>query len=117
MVFYISCFPAKSFIYNIIRDIWFEVTVMLKRNSLLVQFIDMNGNGGYKFSHYPFYRIQGNTPDAEKPKNMINTEGIKVFAHLLKTLTPPRKTIFLHFFPVIGWESPVLPFDGKIIRW
>ena len=47
---------------------------------------------------------------------MINTKRIEIVAHLLKTLLPPGKTVFLHFLPIIGRETPVLTIHRKMIR-
>src|SRR5437870_3646796 len=61
--------------------------------------------------------MRWNAPDAEEPKYMVNPEGIKVIAHLLKPLLPPAETILLHPFPVISGKAPVLTNRSKIIRW
>ena len=48
---------------------------------------------------------------------MINTKSVEIITHLLKTLPPPGKIIFLHGFPVIGRKTPVLSFCCKCIGW
>lgn len=46
---------------------------------------------------------------------MIDAETIEVITHLMKTPFPPGIIIFLHCFPVIGREHPVLTVNGEII--
>ena len=72
--------------------------------------------GWYKFAHNTFYCISRYAPYSKKAQYMINSESIEIFTHLLKTLSPPTKSILLHFFPVVGRKTPVLAFNGKIIR-
>src|ERR1051325_10213365 len=50
-----------------------------------------------------------NAPDAEKPENVIDAEGIEIAAHLREAPLPPGKTILFHPLPVVGGELPVLP--------
>src|SRR5688572_15094422 len=76
----------------------------------------MHRDSRFKMPHDAFYGMHRDGPYAEETKNMIYAERIKIFTHLLKTLTPPRKSIFGHAFPVICREAPVLSLHGKIIR-
>src|SRR4030095_3095789 len=89
---------------------------MIKPYSSFAKFIYMHWYGRYKMTHDPFYRMNWNAPYSKESKYMIYPECIEVITHLLKSPAPPFKMIFLHFFPVVSWKSPVLPFYCKIIR-
>src|SRR5688572_27362668 len=89
---------------------------MIKPHSSFSKLIYMYRDGRDKMPHDPFHRMDGDTPYSEKPKYMINTEGVEIIAHLFKSPPPPFKMVPLHLFPVIGWKAPVLPLHRKIIR-
>src|SRR4030095_8648986 len=108
--------PTKGVVKNFIIDKWFAITIIVKPDTFFAKFLYVDGNGRNEISHNTFNSIHGNAPDAEETKNMIDTESVEVIAHLFKSLTPPRKTILLHSFPVVSRETPVLPFYRKIIR-
>ena len=48
---------------------------------------------------------------------MIDSESVKIIAHLNESLVPPFKIIYRHLFPIVSGKAPILSFDGKIIRW
>src|ERR1700722_12740608 len=77
----------------------------------------MDGNGRRKMPQNAFHNVHRNAPDPEKTKDMVDPEPIKIVAHLSKTSLPPLIAVFAHLFPVIGRETPILPFDRKIVRW
>src|SRR5919205_4097153 len=56
-----------------------------------------------------------NAPYSKETQNMINSECIEIEAHLFETLFPPRIMIFVHFFPIVCRESPVLTCYSKIV--
>src|SRR5687767_8047341 len=90
---------------------------MIEPHSSFTKLIYMYRYGRNKMTHDTLYRVNRNTPYSEKTKYMVNAECIKVITHLLKSSAPPVKVILLHFFPIVSWETPVLTFYCKIIRW
>src|SRR5678816_1441107 len=90
---------------------------MIKPYPSFPKFTYMYSYCRYKMSHDTFHCINWNAPNSKEPKYMINSECIKIIAHLLKSLAPPFKMIFLHLFPIVSWEAPVLSLHCKIIRW
>ena len=46
---------------------------------------------------------------------MVDAVSCKVFCHLGETAAPPAVIVFFHYFPIIGWESPVLSVDRERI--
>src|SRR5690242_9291729 len=100
-----------------INNVGAAIPIVVKPDPSFAKFIDVNGQGRNEASEDSFYCINGNTPDPEKPKYMVDAESIEIIAHLMKALFPPFKMVLFHLFPVVGGKAPVLSFDGEIIRW
>jgi hypothetical protein len=88
----------------------------IKRNAPVLELIYADRQRRNKGTQDAFHRMFRNAPDAEKTKDVIDTERIEIITHLQETLAPPFKTVFLHAVPVVGRETPVLPFYRKIVR-
>ena len=63
----------------------------------------------------PGFLISGDFPDSEESKNMIDSEGIEIFAHFPQALFPPPITILGHLIPIICREPPILAISGESI--
>src|SRR6185503_19597159 len=60
--------------------------------------------------------MERNAPYSKKPQNMIYSKSIKIITHLVEAKTPPFEVVFFHLIPIVRWKSPILPFNGKVIR-
>ena len=61
------------------------------------------------------HKVQWNFPDAEESEYMVDTKAVEVFLQLMEAAFPPVIVAFLHRFPVIGREKPVLSVNGEIV--
>ena len=113
--FYQLSLSLKYFLQNFIRNKRPAIPLIIEKDPVLTKLVNMNRNTRGKPSHYTLHSMGRNTPDAEETKYMINTESIKIITHLFKALFPPGKIIFLHFFPIIGWKTPILTNCSKVI--
>ena len=84
--------------------------------SLTAQFIFRIRQGGAEMAQETTLIRNGNLPDAEEAQDMVYAEGVEVLRHLAHAGFPPGKAVFLHLFPVVGGEAPVLTVFGKGIR-
>src|SRR5690606_17380702 len=108
---------TKNFIEHFIRNERFAETMFIKPNSVFTKLYVVHRYTGHKMSHHTLYCMSRYTPNPEESKYMIDSESIEIVTHLFETLLPPGKAIFLHAFPVICGEFPVLSNGSEIIRW
>ena len=46
---------------------------------------------------------------------MVDAVGIEIARHDLQATLPPSVVVLGHRLPIVGWETPILSFGGKII--
>src|SRR5688572_14279203 len=110
-------FLAKHFVDDNIVNKRFAEALLFEPYTLLTKFIDVHRHTGNKSSHDPLYGMCRDAPDTEESQDVIDPECVEIIAHLFKPLFPPQEAVFLHPFPIICWEPPVLTYRSKIIWW
>ena len=68
-----------------------------------------------KVSQQSVNMIVRDLPNPEKSQNMIYAVSVKIIGHMPETPPPPVIVILLHFVPIIGRKSPILPMTCKSI--
>ena len=78
-------------------------------------FFFAHGQGRDEMSQQTMYGVSRDFPDTEESQNVVNAVSREVFCHLGKAFPPPQVVVFLHNFPVVSRESPVLSVCGECI--
>src|SRR5690554_2077122 len=96
---------------------WLHHSFLFKGDACLINLFRPIRQRGVKIPLQSLYCIERYFPNTKEAQYMVDPVRVKIVGHLLEPANPPRVSLLLHRLPVIGWESPVLPVDGEIIRW
>src|ERR1700733_8564754 len=94
---------------------WPGIPVIIEPDVPLLELHPMDGNSRVKMAQDPFHHFHRDAPDTKESQDMIDAEPVEIIAHVRETALPPGVTVFLHFLPVVGRKTPVLPLDGEVV--
>ena len=101
---------------EIIHDERCGVQIDIKPEIIVItQFIGSERKSRIEYTEQTVEGIHWDLPDAEETEHMVYTISVEILCHLAETSFPPCKTIFVHLFPVVGGEAPVLTKYREIV--
>ncbi len=116
----LACFVgvfAEEVAQEVIHDERRGVQVYVYPEVVVVsQFVRGEGQGGIEGAQQAVYGVHGYFPNAEEAQDVVYAVCIEVFGHFAEACFPPCKSVTVHFFPVVGGESPVLTQNGEVVR-
>ena len=106
---------AEHLFKKVLVDIGFQEEVFAEGQSVTFYLLARHAQGRNKLPQQAVHGMHRYLPDTEETKDMVYAISIEVFRHFTEAFHPPCITVFLHYIPIIGRESPVLSVHREII--
>ena len=103
----------QGLVHTGISRVFVEETI--ERKSGCLDFFRRIGESRIEMAVKSSLFTSGNLPDTEPTDHMVDAESIEIAAHMTQAALPPGIVVLFHGFPVVGGETPVLPFCRKEI--